>query len=215
MENRIREHVEDLFRDAPNNQRIYELKVELIQNLMDKYYDLVGEGKSPEDAYNLTILGIGDVEELIASVEEPTVIRASMGKKKTAFRVSIAVMLYILSVVPVILFAEAGINAVYGVVIMFVMIAAATGLIIYNSMSSPHKKSRPETVVEDFKQWQNKKSGNNAVYKAIMSAFWPLCLALYFVLSFTTGRWNVTWIIFLIAPAVSGIIKAVFDLKNS
>lgn len=218
MENRIREYVEELFKDAPYTQQVYELKVELIQNLIDKYYDLINEGKSPEDAYNLTILGIGDIDELIDSVDSGTSYYnygvTTTRKKKSAALISAAVMLYILSVVPLIIFESIGIDSMVGLVLMFVMVAAATGMIIYNSMTRPKYNAQPETVVEDFRQWQQNKSGSKRVYKAVMSAYWPICLALYFLLSFTTGRWNITWIIFLISPAVSSIIKAVFELKD-
>lgn len=216
MENKIREYVEELFKDAPYTQPVYELKVELIQNLIDKYYDLINEGKSPEDAYNLTVLGIGDIDELIDSVDTSTYHYGvtTTRKKKSAALISAAVMLYILSVVPLIIFESIGINSVVGLVLMFVMVAAATGMIIYNSMTKPKYNAQPETVVEDFRQWQQTKSSSKRVYKAIMSAYWPICLALYFLLSFTTGRWDITWIIFLISPAVSSIIKAVFELKD-
>lgn len=134
MENRIREYVEELFKDAPYTQQVYELKVELIQNLIDKYYDLINEGKSPEDAYNLTILGIGDIDELIDSVDSGTSYYnygvTTTRKKKSAALISAAVMLYILSVVPLIIFESIGIDSMVGLVLMFVMVAAATGMII-------------------------------------------------------------------------------------
>lgn len=73
MEYNIRAYVDELFRDAPDTQRAYEMKVELVQNLVDKYNDLVASGKSEEDAYNITIYGIGDISELLEEMrrEEP------------------------------------------------------------------------------------------------------------------------------------------------
>ena len=70
MEYRIREYMDQLFESAPHTQRAYELKIELTQNLIEKYYALVGEGKDPEDAYNLTIMSIGDVRELFSQLED-------------------------------------------------------------------------------------------------------------------------------------------------
>lgn len=217
MEEKIHSYVEELFKEAPYTQQVYELKVELIQNLIDKYYDLIHEGKSEEDAYNITILGIGDIDELIHSVEHNTMYGTNdawTAKKRSAAVTSIAVMMYILSVVPLIILAACGLSPILGLVIMFVMVAAATGLIIYNSMTKTKGGAQADTVVGDFKQWQQKKSNSKSLYKAIMSAYWPLCTAVYFLISFATGRWGITWIIFLIAPAISSIIKAVFELKD-
>lgn len=49
--------------------------------------------------------------------------------------------------------------------------------------------------------------------KAVDSAFWLLVVAVYFLLSFLTHRWDITWIIFIAAPAVSGILHAAMGGK--
>lgn len=223
MEYNLRAYLDELFQNAPRTQKAYELKVELTQNLLDKYHALIAEGKSEQEAYNLTVMSIGDVRELFAGLEDgpvqsqPVYIPPVDGAKRSAAVTSIAVMLYILSVVPVIVLGSlfpAEIGGTLGVVLMFVMIAAATGLLIYNHATRPKKQPSPNTVVADFKAWQNQTDSRQGLLKAIRSAYWPLVLALYFLLSFGTGMWHVTWILFLIAPAVFGIIKAVITLNG-
>lgn len=220
MEYNIRAYVDELFQNAPRTQKAYELKIELTQNLLDKYNALLNEGKSMEDAYNLTVMSIGDVRELFDGLEEgpvpqsPSYFPPEGTERRNAAVVAIAVMLYILSVVPVIVLGAIGVGEVLGVVLMFVMIAAATGLLVYNHAAKPKKKPAPETVVEDFRTWQNQNHSHKQLLKAIRSAYWPLMLALYFLLSFGTGKWYITWIIFLIAPAVDSIIKAVLTLSD-
>ncbi len=224
MEYHIRAYLDELFQNAPRTQKAYELKVELTQNLLDKYRALVAEGKSEQDAYNLTVMSIGDVRELFVGLEDgpvpsqPAYIPPVDGAKRNAAVTSIAVMLYILSVVPVIVFGSlfpGDFGGVFGIVLMFVMIAAATGLLIYNHATKPKKAPPAENVVSDFKQWQTQTASRTQLLKAIRSAYWPLVLALYFLLSFGTGAWHVTWILFLIAPAVDGIIKSVLTLTDT
>ncbi len=223
MEYNLRAYVDELFQNAPRTQKAYELKVELTQNLLDKYHALLNEGKSPEDAYNITVMSIGDVRELFEGLEDgpvpsqPAYIPPVDGAKRSAAVTSIAVMLYILSVVPVIVVSSVfpgELGGVLGVVLMFVMIAAATGLLIYNHSTKPKPAPRPNTVVSDFRQWQDQSNSRKQLLKAIRSAYWPLVLAVYFLLSFGTGKWHITWIIFLIAPAVDGIIRAVLTLSG-
>ena len=62
-------------------------------------------------------------------------------------------------------------------------------------------------MVEDFKQWQVENKTKNEKRSAYLGAFWSLVVALYFILSFLTMAWYITWIIFLIAAAVEQIIK--------
>lgn len=114
MEYNIRAYVDELFRDAPDTQRAYEMKVELVQNLLDKYNDLVASGKTEEDAYNITIYGIGDIAELLEEMrrEEPGHPAGGQGatyykamyhfRRRSAALTAVAVSLYIFSIIPVI-----------------------------------------------------------------------------------------------------------------
>lgn len=49
---------------------------------------------------------------------------------------------------------------------------------------------------------------------AAIAALWLLTTALYFVLSFATGAWHLTWILFLIAGAATGLVSAIYDWKK-
>ncbi|MCF2652259.1 permease prefix domain 1-containing protein [Anaeromassilibacillus senegalensis] len=231
MEYNIRAYVDELFCDAPDTQRAYEMKVELVQNLLDKYNDLVASGKSEEDAYNITIYGIGDISELLEEMrrEEPQPVRGAEGtsyytamyyfRRRSAAIIAVSVMLYIFSVIPVIVLGAMSTHshngdmmAVFGVAGMFVFIGIATGLIIWNGITSPKRSDPPEVVIDLYNR---KKGGSDhtPLLRAIDSAFWLIVLAVYFLLSFMTGRWDITWILFIAAPAISGILHAVLGRK--
>ena len=47
-----------------------------------------------------------------------------------------------------------------------------------------------------------------------IGAMWMFMLAAYFVVSFATGAWHVTWVMFLIAAALSCMLNACFDLRR-
>lgn len=219
MNEKLRNYIEVIFEDAPKTKEVVELKEEMLQNLIEKYNDLVAEGKSSDAAYNIATASIGDVNELIYQLKGHSATYMKYEnellkrKKQSALFVSLAVMLYILSVVPVILIGEVG-DGVTGVSIMFVMIAAATGLLIYNYISRPKYLKKDGTVVEEFKEWKANKVENNSTYKAICSAMWSIVTVIYFIISFITFAWHITWVIFLIGAAIQAIIKAVFELRK-
>ncbi|GAK11727.1 permease prefix domain 1-containing protein [Geomicrobium sp. JCM 19039] len=62
--NRIRAHVESLFRDIHHSEEKEILIEEITENLTEKVHDLVQTGKSREDAVNKAIVEFGDAEEL-------------------------------------------------------------------------------------------------------------------------------------------------------
>ena len=68
MNDRIRQKVEELFASAPRNKKVQELKEEMISNLEEKYQDLITCGKNEEEAFDITIASIGDIDELIRSM---------------------------------------------------------------------------------------------------------------------------------------------------
>lgn len=109
MNEKIRIYVNELFTQAPNTKKANDLKDEIVSNAIDKYSDLIKEGKKEQEAYDCVIKEIGDVDELIKELQtESPINRQNVDevRKKTALTVSISVGLYILSVISVIVLDE-------------------------------------------------------------------------------------------------------------
>ena len=210
-------YVEQLFENAPQTNRVSDLKDELKANLIEKYNDLLAKGKSEEEAYNIVVAGIGDINELINQIEGSEANKHDVEKerKKSALLLTTAVVLYILCVVPVILTATISLlNPVMGVALMFVFIAVATGLLVYRSASVPPYIKADETLVEEFKEWKSQRTQKNSFRKSIYSAYWLIVVAIYFIVSFSLGIWSYSWIIFIIAAAIQKVIEAVYELRD-
>ena len=209
MNEKLRRYIDDLFANAPSTVRAVELKEELYQNLTDKYNDLIAEGKSEESAFNIAIASIGDVDSLISGLTGEKRVIGEKARKRSALLTAIAISLYILSPVSVILLQDE-----IGVMVLFLFVAVATGLLIYNGVTHERYVKTDDTMVEDFKEWkQNSKQKNKAV-EAIVGSFWLIAVCVYIVVSFMTGAWHITWIIFLIAAAIASMIRGLFMLKQ-
>lgn len=50
--------------------------------------------------------------------------------------------------------------------------------------------------------------------KSINGLITTLTLVLYFVISFATMAWYITWVIFPLSAAIQNVIKACFELKD-
>ncbi len=209
MNEKLRGHIETLFADAPQTPRIVELKEEMLLNLTDKYSDLRAEGKSEDAAYNIAVASIGDVSGLIRDAQTNVPQEAVEDEKKRRLLLTISVMLYILSVIPVLLLQNET-----GVILMFVIIAIATGLIIYRGQMPRRYVGQDGTVVDEFRAWQQTNSKSVQAEKAVTSCVWMLATCVYFAVSFYTGAWHITWLVFLIAGAVNTAIRGVFDLNR-
>jgi hypothetical protein len=221
MEDKLRAYMDHLFRDVKPTKKSVELKEEILQNLVDKYQDLLGEGKSPEAAYNIAVASIGDMEDLLAGLKKEELgvspldnEQIEQGRKKSAILISVSVMLYIMSLLPPILLSDTSYSDRLAPALMFLIIAIATGLIIYNYLSQPRYYKKDDSIVEEFKEWQEQTDSSRRARKAISSALWSVVVVVYILISFWTMSWHITWVIFLIGAAIEGIIKAIFELKR-
>ncbi len=216
MNERLRKYIDSLFVDAPETRKAVELKEEILQNITDKYYDLLTEGKTEEAAYNIAIASVGEVSELIDNLREKTSNisyhsqeELDKSRKKTALFTAASVGMYIIS--PMVIILSNG--SLIGVFLFLFFIAIATAMLIYNSMTKPKYQKIDDTIVEEFKEW--KENRDKKGIGAINSAIWSLTTALYIIISFYTGAWHISWIIFIIASCVTSIVKALYDLKGA
>jgi len=217
MNERIKTHVNSLFQGAPQTRKVLDLKEELLANLNSKYDDLIAGGFTPDDAYSTVIAGIGDISELVRQIQNESAFNSHYStedKKKSAVLTAIAVGLFILSPGAVIFFDSVLHLYNAGPIMMFVFIAVATGLLIYNGMTRPKYVKEDETIVEEFKQWKSESSEKKRLMKSISAVLWPLIVVIYLAFSFMFAAWAYSWIIFIIGVFIEGVIKLVFELKG-
>ena len=100
-------------------------------------------------------------------------------------------------------------------IMMFVMIATATCMLIFNSMTKPQTmKEQTREERQAYREETKPRSERSPVYKAISGALWCVTVLVYLGVSFVFHCWGYSWLIFLMAAAVDNIIKACFDLKT-
>lgn len=217
MNDKLRRYIEGLFEDVPQSKSMIELKEEMLQNLVEKYEDLIQEGRGEDDAYNIAVAGIGDINGLIDDMKKSSVsvsVDMNVARQKSAMLVSIAVMCYMLSIVPILMSFNFNIELFTGVIGFFIFIALGTGLLIYNAMSKPKPIMDSSTMVNEFREWQIDKSQKKSTRISVSVALWALLIALYFVVSFITYSWEVTWIIFIIGIAIEALINIFTAIKK-
>ena len=125
---------------------------------------------------------------------------------KRALFTTIAVVLYIFSIVVIIFFSVVLRSPIVGVCIFFVVIAIATGLLVYIEMMRPSKevKEKEKRVL----------SREEKLYKQITSVLALFVLVIYLIASILTMAWFITWILWIVYALLTEIIKLCFSLKG-
>ena len=209
MREQLIQYVNLLFAGAADCE---DIKQEILQNTLDRYDDLIAEGKVPEAAYRLAIAGIGDVNEILGIKPQSTPVEHSPQPNaepvdvdtpmKKLFR-AVAIGLYIISFIPLIVLSEFKLEIV-GLCCTIVIVAVATVMMILCSKKEAPETAQPETLTP-----------HQELKKSISTLIGAVALVVYFIVSFTTGAWYITWLIFPIAGAVKGLVKAILDLKEA
>lgn len=213
MREQLTKYVQLLFAGASNARDIQQ---EILQNTLDRYDDLIAQGKSPEAAYSLSISGIGDISEILGRntvqssytpVTEPAEDPAEATLKKQ--RKAAAIAFYILSPIPLFILSEFGIDTI-GLCLTLLLVAAATALLVMNGKdhkNDEHTNSSAAVAPESSMQEKTRES--------IHTLIWCIGLAIYFIMSFATGAWYITWVMFPLIGCVQGLIDAITDLKEA
>lgn len=219
MDEKIRQYFNTIFADAPKTRMALDLKQEMTQSAIDKFDDLVADGYSEEEAYQNVIASIGDVTELFPAVEEKNLLVLSeKDRRKKAMLTAASVGMYIFAGAVFFFFGiisqteelPSGLGLVYAIVLCI----PPTVMLVYAANMYPnYTRKEKQSMVEQYKEERYDCNKGKALIKSINSVIWTLTLVLYFVISFATYSWHVTWIIFLIAICVQRIVKLVFELK--
>lgn len=206
MREQLIQYVELLFAGATDSE---EIKQEILQNTLDRFDDLVAQGKSPEAAYRLAITGIGDINEILGAATHAPAAPASVPVqtvppeteediRRKKIRAG-AIALYIICALPVIVLSEFGLE-IFGLCLTLLIIAFATYLMIVTG-----KKDDDEDEKES-------NEAKHPLKESIGNIIWVVGLVLYFGSSFYTGAWHITWLIFPIMACARGLSDAIFDL---
>ena len=214
MRDQLIQYVYLLFAGTENCE---DIRQEILQNTLDRYDDLVAQGKSPESAYRQAISGIGDISEILSGEQtftasprtnEPEPEADTPTKKLLR---TIAIALYILCAAPLIILSEFGMDNL-GLCCTLAVVAVATVLILLGKKNGPGEDTQEHTASAQAQE--TSESPRQELRKSIKSLIWAIGLAAYFIVSFSTGAWYVTWVIFPIIGAVQGLVIACLDLTE-
>lgn len=211
MREQLVQYIDLLFAGTPDSD---EMKQEILQNTLDRFDDLVAQGKTPEAAYRLSISGIGDISEILGSTRQSdNISNCAQNTEKENLKTetignrnlrAIGIALYILCAIPLFLLCDLGYETL-GLTLTILLVAVATYIMIITGKNEP----------ENEEQHEQTQAPESALKNSISKFYGAVTLAVYLIVSFSTGAWYITWLIFPISGCIKGLINAVIDLKEA
>ncbi len=220
MNIKIKKYVESLFSHVPYSQKAQELQEEIMADMDAHYEDCISNGKTEQEAFKDTVDSLGNIDELIQKLIPAHEIQDKIDncKKRNAILTAIAISLYFIGGAAIAglpsLAAVTGndpeLPAIIGMIVLIILSAIATSMLVYSRMSIPQdvlpyiKKIHKEVNVDISTK-------NGKLLKAFLSSHLLVCTAIFFLVSFTTGAWHITWIIFLADIAIKQAVISLLE----
>lgn len=124
----------------------------------------------------------------------------TVNKKRKALFICSSLFLYFLAFILLMTLSEIGINEYIYIPIFFTLIAVATVILIYYN------------ITKDYKE--KKKRRRNKYFNVISGILGLLTVIIYFIVSFMTYSFEITWIIFIVYALLLKIIELIFILRG-
>lgn len=140
MRDQLKNYIDKLFEGTVNTQQARDFHDELLSNVLDRYNEELSNGRTEQEAYRISVLSLGNAEELLKPFYPK--------RENTRSLRTVAIILYITSVIPVILFgAMHVVPSTLGVTIMFLIIAVATALMILSGRNNPSEEAENARIL--------------------------------------------------------------------
>jgi len=225
MNDKIRAHIDALFKDAPSTQRVSDAREELLAGCLDKYADLTASGCPPEEAYIAVISGIGDVDELLRAIgqlDETDPKKIAVNRQKRALFISAGIFLYILSVVAAVFIDSVIVtgNSAYrgepAPLVFLLLAGVATAVLLYGILSTRVNVKQPGVSMSgEILEQLTGDHRNNKLLSAISSSLWSMLTMIYLCVGFFADLWHPGWLIFLFGAVLQVLIKMLFSKSKN
>ena len=129
-------------------------------------------------------------------------------KRKFAINLCVSIFMYFMSIMWIIFADGMGIKDEFNVVVFLGIAGIATIIIIYTCIIYSNEK-------KELKEYKEKMEEEiNPTVKAINQILALVFLVIYMLVSFSTGAWHISWILWVVYSIVCDIVKLLFELKE-
>ena len=224
MKPAIKAYVDNLFKGAPDKTAVAELREEIQSNLEARYDDCINAGMSPQRAYSAVIGTMGDVSGLIAQVSGTGICEEGIFEKTSPVSRLKNKYAYVFKDSNIKAIKNAAIAVMWLAIVCFyfivsfqsynwsfswiIFLVGAALNVIIDTMGKVIRLSRIDDTESRIKLLKK-------IRNCITSVMWLAIVAVYFLFSAMSGRWELSWLIFIAGSAVQVVINTIFKVMIS
>ncbi|WP_312648753.1 permease prefix domain 1-containing protein [Aminipila sp.] len=218
--NQIRNYIEVMFSSLPNTHEVVEMKLNMLENMEEKFQELLKDGKNENEAVGIILADFGSMEELkeelgISNIQlqgvecnsctpENSSLKEEYFSFKRRYGIALAIACTFFIIAPFIyvflkdLYKD---SSSISLLIFFCLIACGVGICIYYRTQDSHYK---ELLYIN----KNEETRTSMLVK---STIFSIATVIYLGVGFLGNLWHPTWIIFIVAAMISRLSTAIID----
>lgn len=228
--NQIKNYIEAMFSSLPKTREVVEMKLNILENMEEKFQELIKEGKNENEAIGIIIADFGSIDELKAELgitddvteikpENDTPEQAFLQntklyeeyltfKKKFGLAIAVAVGLFILAPAMYVVFESLyGETSILAIATFFLSIACGVGIFIYFGVQDDKYK-----MLLNIKDHAH--SGKSSFSGLIASIIFPIATILFLYVGLFWNMWHPGWIVFPISGIIVGISESIYNFRH-
>lgn len=224
--NAIHNYINALFSSLPKTPTVLRLQAEMMENMDEKYQDLLREGKSENEAVGLVLASIGSAEDLKAELgiadeavrppEDNGVFLAEYTafQKKFAIAIACGVVLCICACIGAMLCDELfppSISDAAAGIVFFVLVGVGVAIFVYFGIRSSWYDEQYKIICGAKPNHSDEKSGLSGVVSSIL---FPLAAMFYLYIGFCHNLWHPGWIVFPVCSIIVGGIEVIGSYRH-
>lgn len=220
--NQIRNYIEVMFSSLPNTQEVVEMKLNMLENMEEKFQELLKDGKNENEAVGIILADFGSMEELkeelgitnmqLQNVQRNPRMHENVAlkeeyfafKKKSGIALAIACVFFIISpFIYVFLNDYYRNNSSVPLLIFFSLIACGAGICIY--LKTQDRQYKEFLYLNEIQETKTS--------ILIKSTIFSIATIIYLCMGLIGGFWHPSWIIFIVAALITRLTKQFYAAK--
>ena len=224
---KISVYVENSFASLPKTKEAVEMKLNIIENMEEKYTELLAQGRSENEAFGAVVSGFGSIEEIRqelglpensagdyppAKPQVPPGLAAEYEafRRKFAVGITAGVTLCILAVVALMVMMNFwGEDSNVPVILFLCVIAVAVAIFVYFGVhSQKYERLKQEYEVGVLSPAVRKRNRKAEMFNSVIMLS---ATAVFLLLGFVWNLWHPGWVVFPIGGILCGIVSVIME----
>lgn len=214
MNQLIASAVQEEFSHVRRSPGVSALQKAVLERMERRYRTLKKQGYREREACQLALREMGDLTKMVRAARAAENREKARCSRRKVILFIVGIFFLLLSILPMVTLGKSEAWHSWGIVLMLCSLIIGVFFWIGSLGCKPHTIDAARIARGDFgtaSEQDEEEDGSRPIYSLARNALWIMTGVLYLILSLSTKRWEMTWLVLLIGFCMTRLAKAVAD----